>query len=91
MDWKAFVDENLGEQVVKCGVKLEEIKKMEDSVFRGIGIDFSTMLTDLEMSSLTKFVTDKKKQRNSDFVDGMKRVFKLFNYMAAMCKEMSEA
>ena len=91
MDWKAFVDENLGKHVVKSGLLLEEITKMEDSVFRGIRVDFSKMLSDIEMSSLIKFVTDKKKQRNSDLVDGMTRVFKLFNHMATMCKEMSEA
>ena len=91
MDWKAFVDENLGKHVVKSGLLLEEITKMEDSVFRGIRVDFSKMLSDIEMSSLIKFVADKKKQRNSDIVDGMTRVFKLFNHMATMCKEMSEA
>ena len=91
MDWKAFVDENLGKQVVKCGLLLEEIKKMEDSVFRGIRVDFAKKLTAIEMSSVIKFVTDKKKQRNNDLVDGMVHVFKLFNHMAAMCKEMSVA
>lgn len=90
MDWKGFVDVNLGKQVVKCGVLLEEIKKMEDSIFRGIGVDF-TRLTDKGMSSLVKFVTEKKKQRNNDLVEGMSLVFKLFSHMAIMCKEMSEA